>query len=316
MPHLAQTCPIQEVGRRYAEMNQDTSRIAFRVTTGQLSKLRGASLDDHDLRTADRPSLHAYLIALIINTLNRHLPVPVEMVTNAVSVRQAVNSGLKRGYHPTLTSQVPRCERNSKRSQRSRKCHIHRTPPPTGVFTTSLTLPFSQVPAALEKGDSSIQQIAHKVYHAIKRAREPSFVDGYMSVASHKMLSAVNAGHTWLFAAAPGRVSVNSNTASARIFTLLSVAADSQLPFYAHSIDWHTAHFGFPNNVKFYTSGLNDRYIRVFWSNPSDSATYSLASELADEPAPSNRSMDVFFAVASDLRDRVLEDIKTALDGL
>ena len=60
---------------------------------------------------------------------------------------------------------------------------------------------------------SSLADMACSIRQSIMRSREPAFVENYMSVASHLMLTAVNGGQHMFFAAQPGHASVNSNMA-------------------------------------------------------------------------------------------------------
>ena len=66
-------------------------------------------------------------------------------------------------------------------------------------------------------------------------------------------------------------------------------------------IDWHSAHFGFPGKTYFYTSGIEDRYIRIFRSNP---------------PRDSGESLDVLFAISSNVKDEVLGELVAGLNLL
>ncbi|KAH9946372.1 uncharacterized protein BXZ73DRAFT_95870 [Epithele typhae] len=104
------------------------------------------------------------------------------------------------------------------------------------------------IPTTLDPSTASgtLADNAHRLRASLTTARTPAFVEAYMSVASNLMHTAVNSGRAWWFAAPPGRASVNSNAALA----------------------WHSVHFGCPGRARFYTSGTNDRYIRVFRSNP------------------------------------------------
>lgn len=77
--------PAHELGSLYAEMNQGTSRLAFRVQRTQLEKLRGGDVGWNE--SGSRPSLHSLLLAHIIIVLNRYLASPITTLTNAVSVR-------------------------------------------------------------------------------------------------------------------------------------------------------------------------------------------------------------------------------------
>ena len=77
---------------------------------------------------------------------------------------------------------------------------------------TLIHRPPFQVPATLNPTDTAVERIAMQLHSSVARSRQASFVEDYMSVASHLMRSAVDRGHTWFFAAPPGQASVNSNT--------------------------------------------------------------------------------------------------------
>lgn len=59
-----------------------------------------------------------------------------------------------------------------------------------------------------------ISVIAHKVRESLIEAREPLFLENYMSVASTLMLSAANSEKQFFFGRNPGTMSVNSILAS------------------------------------------------------------------------------------------------------
>ncbi|KZT11447.1 uncharacterized protein LAESUDRAFT_270836 [Laetiporus sulphureus 93-53] len=90
-----------------------------------------------------------------------------------------------------------------------------------------------------------------------------------MSVASDQMLSAANTGLSMFFASPPGSMSVNSNL----------------------SLDWQSVHFGYPEQARFHTSGINDRYLRVFRAN--------LTRMDNGRRASSGKAVDICFAVPS-----------------
>ncbi|KAI0710387.1 hypothetical protein C8T65DRAFT_190108 [Cerioporus squamosus] len=195
-----------------------------------------------------RPSLQDCLTAYIVSVIDRHIDVPVTRLTNAASYRAV----------PGVMDDP-------------------------AVAGNAIYI----IPCILDP-KSTLEEVACSIRRSIMQSREPSFVEKYMRVASHLMLSVVNQGRTMCFAAPPGHASVNSNFA----------------------IDWHSAHFGYPSRVRFYTSGIDNRYIRVFLSNPDrDKRTAEVDVPLAEEPAGSvadgERSLDVFFAVESKIRDKI-----------
>ncbi|RPD79770.1 hypothetical protein L226DRAFT_550071 [Lentinus tigrinus ALCF2SS1-7] len=204
-----------------------------------------------------RPSSQDCLTAYIVSVINRHSEIPITKITNAASYR-AVPGAVE---SPAVAGNA--------------------------IYI---------IPCDLSPG-STLEDSACSIRRSIIRSREPSFVEEYMSVASHLMLSAANAGRSMFFAAPPGHASVNSNVA----------------------ISWHTAHFGFPTRIRFHTSGINDRYIRVFFSNPDpDYIRRTVEGELAAQIPTVDRpegSLDVFFAVESRIRDVVHRNITTDLDS-
>ena len=78
-------------------------------------------------------------------------------------------------------------------------------------------------------------------------------------------------------------------------------------------IDWHTAHFGYPTRTRFHTSGINERYIRVFFSNPD----HNRGAPEIERPDASDtgRLLDVFFAINSRIRDNVHNNIVSDLSN-
>ncbi|KAI0781238.1 hypothetical protein BD413DRAFT_464252 [Trametes elegans] len=85
MPHLAQTVPVAELSKRYANMNAGRcrSRVAFKVSLvhlrAQKERMRqatGVALSSQDVLTA-----------YILSALNRHSSTPITCVTNAASYR-------------------------------------------------------------------------------------------------------------------------------------------------------------------------------------------------------------------------------------
>ncbi|KAI0362762.1 hypothetical protein OH77DRAFT_1515943 [Trametes cingulata] len=249
MPHLTETCPGAELGKRYAEMSVDTSWVSFKISSRQLNKLKEAvmkTVAPTDVRLSSQDVLTAY----IIHTLNRHSEVPITTVTNAASYRHVPNAV----HSPDVAGNA------------------------VYIITTTL-----------ESASSSLSDVAIAIRRTILRCRELAFVEEYMGVASALMLSAVNSGHSWVFASSPEKLSVNSNA----------------------NINWRSAHFGFPSSVRFHTSGLNDRYVRVFRSNPVplENMNFNPNTNATDE------SWDVHFAVARSLGDEITRTIESDLQA-
>lgn len=87
MPHLTNTCPNSELGRRYANMNQDTSWVSFKFPVDRLRRLKEHTMSAME-GTSTVLSVQDVLTAYIVNVLNRHSPgEPITRVTNAASVR-------------------------------------------------------------------------------------------------------------------------------------------------------------------------------------------------------------------------------------
>ncbi|OJT14189.1 hypothetical protein TRAPUB_9300 [Trametes pubescens] len=164
------------------------------------------------------------------------------------------------------------------------------------------------IPTTLETASASLLDTALAIRKTISRCRTPVFVEEYMAVASALMLSAVNGDRAWLFKAEPGKLSVNSNAAYA---SSSWPKYDSHHMLCYYRINWRSAHFGYPHATRFHTSGLNDRYLRVFSSNPASTA----ANSLSDYNVTDDDSLDVFFAIARDLRDKVVETIELELQA-
>ncbi|KAI0956988.1 hypothetical protein AcW1_005528 [Taiwanofungus camphoratus] len=135
-----------------------------------------------------------------------------------------------------------------------------------------------------DDGLHNLTGTAMALRRAILECRQPHFVKNWMSVASHLMLSAANTDRSMFFAAPRGTMSVNSNL----------------------SLDWHSIHFGFPGQALFFTSGVNNRYLRVFRSNPpirTDTKTAQSAFE----------AVDVCFGVSSHLQSQVMDTLVSEL---
>ncbi|TFK86065.1 hypothetical protein K466DRAFT_493566 [Polyporus arcularius HHB13444] len=120
-----------------------------------------------------RPSLQDCLTAYIVNVINRYIEVPITQLTNVASYR-AVPGAVN---DPAVAGNA--------------------------IYV---------VPCVLSP-DSTLEEIACSVRRSIIRAREPSFVEEYMRVANHLMLSACNEDRMMCFADPPGHASVNSNLA-------------------------------------------------------------------------------------------------------
>ncbi|CDO77851.1 hypothetical protein BN946_scf185032.g3 [Trametes cinnabarina] len=144
------------------------------------------------------------------------------------------------------------------------------------------------IPATLPRTPLPMAQTAMAIRRSVQSSRERTFVEEYMAAASALMQEAVNNNRTWFFSPRPGKLTVNSNA----------------------SIDWRSAHFGYPTTSRFHTSGFSDRYLRVFRSNPEPSMTTALGAE-----DPSNQSLDVFFSIADTLKEKVGSLIQSELNG-
>ncbi|KAI0822644.1 hypothetical protein BC628DRAFT_1421595 [Trametes gibbosa] len=132
---------------------------------------------------------------------------------------------------------------------------------------------------------SNIPETALAVRQSILQCRDMTFTEEYMAVANTLMLTAANRNHSPFYEAFPGKLAVNSHS----------------------MIDRRAAHFGFPDSVQFYAVGLNDRYVRVFKSNPAPCVESQGGEHAADE------CWDVFFAISSKIRDEVAGAIESEL---
>lgn len=83
MPHLAKTCNTQELGSRYAELNESTASINWRIEKHQLQMLHTKLVKGLD--PAFKLSEQDCLTAYIVSVLNRCVEVPIRTVTNAAS---------------------------------------------------------------------------------------------------------------------------------------------------------------------------------------------------------------------------------------
>jgi len=137
--------------------------------------------------------------------------------------------------------------------------------------------------------ESSLCDVALAIRNTLERCRMPEFIEQYMSVASHLMLAAANEDRSLFFSTPPGRLSVNSNTVLA----------------------WRSAHFGFPDGARFFTAGVNERYVRVFRSNPIRKP----GREERPEWVSRDEDVDVTFGIASYLRPSVMAILSSELNG-
>lgn len=138
----------------------------------------------------------------------------------------------------------------------------------------------SIVPALLDGTEKTLVDRAIAIRRAIDRARQPEFIADWVAVASQRMFAAANSSESLFFAASSDCVSVNSNL----------------------SLDWCSAHFGQPGKARFYTSGINKHYLRVFRSNPVAESAVGLAE-----------SVDVCFGVHGSMKGCVLNIVNTDL---
>ncbi|KDQ06839.1 hypothetical protein BOTBODRAFT_95212, partial [Botryobasidium botryosum FD-172 SS1] len=84
----------------------------------------------------------------------------------------------------------------------------------------------------------SLAAIARAVRASITRARDPDFVEMWMTFGSYYMKRTADADRLTWWVPQEGKFYVNSN----------------------YGFDWNAAHLGFPGRARFYTSGLQDRY--------------------------------------------------------
>ncbi|KAI0371791.1 hypothetical protein BV20DRAFT_941185 [Pilatotrama ljubarskyi] len=171
MLHLRETCPVHELGNRYADMNADTSWVSFKISTSQLNRLKEKVMEavvERNMRLSSQDVLTAY----VVHVLNRHLDVPITTITNAASYR-----------------------------------HVPKAVPSPDVAGNAIYI----IPTTLTSASLSLSDVAVALRQSISRCRESTFVEEYMAVASTSMLSIVNRGHSWIFIASPGKLSVNSN---------------------------------------------------------------------------------------------------------
>jgi len=135
------------------------------------------------------------------------------------------------------------------------------------------------------EGTQKLSSTALSIRRSIERWREPSFITAYTSVASQLMLTAAETSRSMFFAAEPGVLSVNSNL----------------------SLNWQSVDFGYPGRASFHTSGVNERYLRVFRVNPSTSTTADVESHAED--------IELTFGVSASLRGKVVDMMTAELLG-
>lgn len=70
-------------------------------------------------------------------------------------------------------------------------------------------------------------------------------------------------------------------------------------------LDWRSAHFGSPEGTRFFTTGVNNQYLRVFRSNPP--------GPNVDASIASANAVDICFGVPDALESRVMNMLDTEL---
>ncbi|OBZ73003.1 hypothetical protein A0H81_07143 [Grifola frondosa] len=181
MPHLANSYPKSELHALYANMRKDIDRVDILIPEEKLCRLR-EKVSDRMHSSGSEPSIQDCLTAYIVTVLDRCLDAPITTVTDAASYRNV---------SPSLTG--------------------------ADVAGNAIYI----IPTSLQPRDHQIANIAMTLRQSIQLAREPKFIEEWMSLT------------------------VNSNL----------------------SLDWRSAHFGCPGEVRFHTSGVNERYLRTFRSN-------------------------------------------------
>ncbi|KAF9027125.1 hypothetical protein BDZ89DRAFT_819103 [Hymenopellis radicata] len=102
------------------------------------------------------------------------------------------------------------------------------------------------VPTETIDASDSFVAVAQKIRASLIAAREPKFIEEYMSVASHYMIKAAQKNAQFFWGGEQGVLSVNSHL----------------------SLDWNSAHFGSgPGHSRFFTTGTSKYYLRVFNAN-------------------------------------------------
>ncbi|KAI0646775.1 hypothetical protein C8Q79DRAFT_585735 [Trametes meyenii] len=101
MQHLATTYSYAELGKRYAEKNENAAWVRFKISVEHLRQLRGNIKE----ATGREVSIQDILTAYIVRIFNRCLDTQIAIVTNVASI-------------------VPECSRAGRRPKSGWKCYI------------------------------------------------------------------------------------------------------------------------------------------------------------------------------------------------
>ncbi|KAL4069073.1 hypothetical protein J3A83DRAFT_4401226 [Scleroderma citrinum] len=119
--------------------------------------------------------------------------------------------------------------------------------------------------------------IATAIRTSINRSRGIQELENYLTTASDHILTTTNSGKSFFFTPCDDVMTVNSN----------------------FSVDWCSAHFGFPDGSKFHTSGVTKFYFRPFKSNPVKGVDGIWHSRQG--------SIDISMGVPTELKSRILD---------
>ncbi|THV08051.1 hypothetical protein K435DRAFT_741662 [Dendrothele bispora CBS 962.96] len=241
MPHLVCTYPTSEIGQRYRDRNQKMATIRFMLQRTQTENLMNWVQNGCTIKLTTQDCITA-CIAVILN-LCQTKEHKITKITNAATYR-----GISAPWASSALAGNP----------------IYIVP------TDELDLSHA----------TDIRYIAQQVRQSLINARQPDFVQRYMSVAGHFMSLAAKDNKQFFFGSDLRTMSVNSNL----------------------SLDWHSIHFGYPGLARFHTAGVSMYYLRVFSANPVDSAQNL------------EEGVEVSFGVPEEMEDQVLkilEDVKS-----
>lgn len=142
--------------------------------------------------------------------------------------------------------------------------------------------------------------IALRIRNAIARCRDPGYAAAFEAVHAKKALDAINADLAQDFVQRPGYMVVNSTWRYAIICPRLYISH-----VLASRFDWTSAHFGFPGQVRFFHTVLDEpRYVKMFQPNPAQLPDGTWAKRSKDD-------IEITFYVYKELQE-VFKNIFTA----
>lgn len=158
-----------------------------------------------------------------------------------------------------------------------------------------------------EEDLQDVAAIAREIRIALLRARSDEEFSLMLPLMHLKLTDVANRGQFIGSVLPPGRFVTNSDVKYVlfpyhRIVLLVLTRSSTD------STDWRAAHFGHPDTVKFFSAHKENRYARVYQSNP----------EIVDGKVvdPRKGSIDLHVRVDAHIRDAFVADIAETLRSL